>query len=265
MTGLPRREQGDEAILLNLMFDKIHTKALVDTGASDCFMAAAFRTEFPDSCIQDAWKVEKGEISLANNSSQTIVEQVRVRFKLAESTVYYEFNVVDSLCHSIVIGRNLLTVLRSEVSLPGGGIEVFCSNPISSCEYVRIPPGNKCIIPVAPWHPVEPCKESTYCSPAVKAPVIVEGCINVPGCVWWLKVMDPLEETLEITVNDILGFAEECIAPEVTEEGIEEFLDLEYLNVSDVPIALCQIAVDVLKDPTNTTALKKEENDLPVT
>ena len=64
MTGPARQDQGDEDILLNLTFDKIHTKALVDTGASDCFMAAAFRTELPDLCIQDAWKVEKGEISL---------------------------------------------------------------------------------------------------------------------------------------------------------------------------------------------------------
>ena len=188
MTGPARREQGDEAILLNLTFDKINAKALVDTGASDCFMAAAFRTELPDSCIQDAWRVEKGEISLADNSSQTILEQVRVRFKLAESTVYYEFNVVDSLCHNIVIGRNLLTVLRSEVHLPGAGIEVFCGNPISSCKYVRIPLGNECIIPVAPWHPVEPSEESIYGSPAVTVPVILEGCLNVPGGVWWLRI-----------------------------------------------------------------------------
>ena len=125
MTRPARREQGDEAILLNLTFNKINAKALVDVGASDCFTAAIFRTELPDSCIQDAWRVEKEEISLADNSRQTILEQVRVRFKLAESTVYYEFNVVDSLCHDVVIGRNLLTVLRSEVHLPGGGIEVF--------------------------------------------------------------------------------------------------------------------------------------------
>ena len=261
MTGPARREQGDEAILLSLTFDKIHAKALVDTGASDCFMAAAFRAELPDSCIQDAWRVDKGEISLANNSSQTILQQVRVRCKLAESTVYYEFKVVDSLCHNIVIGRNLLTVLRSVVSLPGGGIEVFCGNPISSCE--KVPPGNECIIPVVPWHPVEPSEESIYCSPTVTAPVIVEGCINVPGCVWRLKVLNPLEETQEITVNDVLGFTEECIAPDLAEEEIEEFLDLEYLKVSDVPIALCQIAVDVMKDLTSITPLDEEDEKTP--
>ena len=102
----------DEAVLLDLIFDKMHTRALVDTGASDCFMAVEFRAKLPDSCIQDTWEVEKGTISLAENSSQTILEQLRVKFKLAESTVYYDFSVVDSLCHEVVIGRNLLTVLR---------------------------------------------------------------------------------------------------------------------------------------------------------
>ena len=68
MTRPARREQGDEAILLKITFDKMNAKALVDTRASDCFMAAAFRTELPTSCIQDAWRVEKGEISLADFS-----------------------------------------------------------------------------------------------------------------------------------------------------------------------------------------------------
>ena len=184
---------------------------------------------------------------------------MRVRFKLAESTVYYEFNPVDSLCLNLVIGRNLLNVLRSEDSLPGGGIDVFCGNPISSCEYVKIPPGNERIIPVTPWHPVEPGEESIYCSPAVTAPVIVEGCINVPGCVWWFKVMNPLEETQEITVNDVLGFAEECLSPKVVQEEIEEFLDLVYLTVSDIPKALCQVAVEVMKDLTNIPRQTKKK------
>ena len=39
--------------------------------------------------------------------------------------------------------------------------------------------------------------------------------------------MNPLEEALEITVNDVLGFAEQCLAPEVDQEEIEEFLDLD--------------------------------------
>ena len=219
-------------------------------------MSVEFRANLPNNCIQDKWNIEKDTISLADNSSQTILEQVRVKFKLAESTVYYDFSVVDSLCHEIVIGRNLLTVIRSEVSLPGGGIEVFCGNPLSSCEYVKIPPGNECIIPVAPWHPVDEDENSIYCSSAVTAPVIVESCINKPGAMWWLKVVNPLEETQK---NDfLLGFAEKCTAPEVDEEEIEEFLDLEYLSAKDTPIALCRVAVEIMKHLTNAKPSEDE-------
>ena len=38
-------------------------------------MAVEIRAKVPDSCIQDTWEVEKGTISLADNSSQTILEQ----------------------------------------------------------------------------------------------------------------------------------------------------------------------------------------------
>ena len=222
-------------------------------------MSVEFRACLPDSCVQDEWEVERGKISLADNSSQTILEQIRAKFRLAESTIYYDFSAVDSLCHEVVIGRNLLTVLRSEVSLPGGGIEVFCGNPISSCEYVKITPGNECIIPVAPWHPVDEGENSIYCSSAATAPVIVESCINKPGAVWCLKVMNPLEEMQQITVNDVLGFAEKCTTPAVDEEEIEEFLDLEYLSAKDTPIALCRVAVEIMKDLKVSTHVKTKK------
>ena len=47
--------------------------------------------------------------------------------------------------------------------------------------------------------------------------------------------MNPFEEMQEITVNDVLGFAEKCTAPEVDEEQIEELLDLEYLSAKSQP------------------------------
>ena len=43
VVGPARHEQGDEADLLDLLFGKIHTKALVDTGANDCCMSVEFR------------------------------------------------------------------------------------------------------------------------------------------------------------------------------------------------------------------------------
>ena len=108
MDGPARREAGDEALFLKLRFnDEKEAKALVDTGASDCFMSKFCKDQLPKECIQDSWTVKKGEISLADNSSQNILEQIRCKFSIQESTVFYDFNVVDNLCHSVVIGRNL--------------------------------------------------------------------------------------------------------------------------------------------------------------
>ena len=75
VVGPARCEQGDEAVLIDLVFDQIHTKALVDTGASSCFMAIEFRAKLPGNCFQDAWEVEKGTISLVDNSCLIILEQ----------------------------------------------------------------------------------------------------------------------------------------------------------------------------------------------
>ena len=78
MDGPARREAGDEALFLTLRFnDEKEAKALVDTGASDCFMSKFCKDQIPKECIQDSWTVKKGEISLADNSSQNILEQVR--------------------------------------------------------------------------------------------------------------------------------------------------------------------------------------------
>ena len=254
MDGPSRREIGDEALFLTLRFNnEKEVKALVDTGASGCFMSNLCKEQIPKSCIQDSWKVQKGEISLAHTSSQVILEQIRCKFTIQGSTVFYNFNIVDNLCHSVVIGRNLLTVLRSDLSLPGAKVEVFCGNPITSQETVRIPPGNECLIPVTTRQPLVLDTHVAYCSPAVTASVIVEGCINTVGSEWWIKVMNPLEETQVVTPNDVLAFAEECAVPEVDREHIEEFLDLQYLSKTDTPISMCRIAVEVVQDAVQTT------------
>ena len=74
MDGPARREAGDEALFLTLRFnDEKEAKALVDTGASDCFMSKFCKDQIPKECIQDSWTVKKGEISLADNSSQNIL------------------------------------------------------------------------------------------------------------------------------------------------------------------------------------------------
>ena len=66
-------------------------KALVDTGACDCFMSRAARKELPPEQVVDSWQVDKGQIQLADNSNLTIPEQVRVKFRpnCLDQTVKY--------------------------------------------------------------------------------------------------------------------------------------------------------------------------------
>ena len=71
----------------------------MDTGASDCFISKTMREQLPAEQIINTWQVDEGQIQLANNSNIHILEQLRMKFKLAGTTVCYGFNVVDNLCH----------------------------------------------------------------------------------------------------------------------------------------------------------------------
>ena len=104
--GPARRETGDDAVFLELEIRGSKVKALVDTGASDCFMSKEIREKLPSETVVDTWRVDKGKIHLADNSNLAILEQVRIKFKLSGATVCYDFNVVNNLCQLLVIGRN---------------------------------------------------------------------------------------------------------------------------------------------------------------
>ena len=106
MDGPARRETGDGAVFLELEIQGSKIKALVDTGASDCFMSKKMRGKLPQETVIDTWRVDKGKIHLADNSNLTILEQVQVKFKLSGATVCYDFNVVNNLCQLMVIGQN---------------------------------------------------------------------------------------------------------------------------------------------------------------
>ena len=136
--GPARREIGDDAIFLELELPGSTIKALVDAGASDCFMSRTAREQLPPEQVVDAWQVGKGQIHLADNSNMTILEQVRVKFRIAGTTVCYDFNVVNNLCHQIVIGRNFLTAVRAAMLFPGPNCEIFGGNPLTVAH--EIPP-----------------------------------------------------------------------------------------------------------------------------
>ena len=147
-------------------------KALVDTGASDCFMSKEMREKLPLETVVDTWRVDKGKIHLADDSYLTILEQVRVKFKLSGARVCYDFNVVNNLCQLMVIGRNFLTAVKADLSFPGPNCEIFGGNPISVVHEIDVPPNSEMILPVRPWQPMDRDDQGTYCNPASKAQVM---------------------------------------------------------------------------------------------
>ena len=257
MDGPARRENGDDAIFLEIDLSENTIRALVDTGASDCFISKATRNQLSNEQIIDTWKVDEGQIQLANNSNIHILEQLRIKFKLAGTTVCYDFNVVDNLCHQMVIGRNFLAAVRADMSFPGPHCEVFGGNPITVAHEIDVPANSEMIIPVKPKHVTSGEKQGVYCEPAATAMVMVEACVNLPEQTWWIKVMNPQEEAIRINPGDVLAYASEAAIPQVDDSNIPEFLDLTYLEQTDVPIALGRVAGETVNEMVQLFSLEK--------
>ena len=182
--------------------------------------------------------MDKGKNHLADNSNLTILEQVRVKFKLSGTTICYDFNVVNNLCQPMVIGRNLLTAVKADLSFPGPNCEIFGGNSISVVHEIDVPPNFEMILPVQPRQPMDGNEQGTYCETASTAHVMVEACVNLPGQTWWLKVMNPQEQAIRISPGDVLAYTAEAAVPKVDAGQVPEFLDVNYLEHSDVPVAL---------------------------
>ena len=257
MDGPARRETGDSALFMKIIVGDKAIRAYVDTCASDCFMSQEFRDKIPDTCIQDVLSSNVGKIDLADNSTQDILETVRIGFKVAGSRAFYDFNVVERLCHDVVIGRNLMAALRTDVGLPGPWIEVFCGNPVTSTSTHYLPPMTEKIIPVRTWREVDQSPgDGVFCAPASTAPVVVEGGVNIVGRDWWLKVMNPLDKIQIFTPDDVLAFVEKADIPELCEMDIEPFLGTKNALEKETPIALCRLAVSAVQKVANCKAPK---------
>ena len=125
MDGPAWGEKRDDAIFLELEYPDRKIKSLVDTGASDCFISRETRAQKPAKHIINAWQIDQGRIHLADNSKQIILEQERIRFVLAGTMVCYDLNVVNELCHAMVISQNILAAVKTDIlhrAIIGGSI-----------------------------------------------------------------------------------------------------------------------------------------------
>ena len=175
--------------------------------------------------------------------------------KLAGTTVCYDFNVVDNLCHQMVIGRNFLAAVRADLSFPGPHCEVFGANPITVVHEIDVPPNSEMIIPVKPRYVTTGGEQGVYCEPATTSMVMVEACVNLPDQTWWVKVMNPQEEAIRIHPGDVLAYVSEAAIPQVDNNNVPDFLDLTYLEQTEVPVALGRVAGEAVKEIVQSFSL----------
>ena len=95
------------------------------------------------------------------------------------------------------------------------------------------------IIPVKPQHATTGGEQGVYCEPATTSMVMVEACVNLSDQTWWVKVMNPQEEAIRISPGDVLAYVSEAA---VDGNNVPDFLDLAYLERTDVQVVLGRVA-----------------------
>ena len=77
--------------------------------------------------------------------------------------------------------------------------------------------------------------------------MVVEGGVNTAGRQWWLKILNPLDKSLEVRPGDVLALAEAADAPLPTESQIENFINQSKLAKDDTPLRLCHMATESIR------------------
>ena len=78
---------------------------------------------------------------------------------------------------------------------------------------IDVPLNSEMILSVRPRQPMDRDEQGIYCDPASTAQVMVEACVNLPGQTWWLKVMNPQEQSIRISPEDVLAYTAEAAVP----------------------------------------------------
>ena len=181
--------------------------AIIDSGASDCFLKEAVLTQIPSEYIIDRYSPASGHITLGDSSQTSILETVRILFFIAGVQVAFEFHVVAELLYDIIIGRNLLSAARTEINFKKGYITFFNGLRVTPITKEAIPPMSEVILPVkvhADRLPGEAVLEASH-----TVPLLVENCIYAGGdSIPYLKVLNPTNSIIVLDTSDILAYAE---------------------------------------------------------
>ena len=88
---------------------------MVDTGASNCFISKKVRDEISEEAIWDTIILGEKTVRFGDRTQSRIQETIRLRCSFDGIYVYYDFHVMETLAHPIIIGQDLLRDLQAEI------------------------------------------------------------------------------------------------------------------------------------------------------
>ena len=117
--------KSNNALFLELVIEGDEYQGMVDTGASNCFISKEVRDQLPPEAIWDILLPEEKTARFGDRTHSRIHETIRLRCSFDRVYVYYNFHVMETLAHPIIIGRDLLRDLQAEVKAAQGTVSLF--------------------------------------------------------------------------------------------------------------------------------------------
>ena len=193
------------------------TQALVDTGASISCVSTSFlnKTSFQNSKLS---KCNLQEIVGVGGEKHKIIGQIEIPLLLSGAKIAYQFYVLDTLHHSLILGMDFLKFHKVTIDLEAGRVHIkdktLCAALIKTKaglarvdKLTTIPPG--CEVEI----PVKVSKRQNH-ETVLLEPVSYLGTIGLGGAKCLVKVLkgkalfrvlNPTNKDVELPVNRVIA------------------------------------------------------------
>ena len=229
-----RNSKCNTALFLELVIEGDEYQGMVDTGASNCFISKAVRDQIPTEAIWDILLPEEKTVRFGDQTHAHIYETIRIRCSFDGIYVYYNFHVMETLAHPIIIGRDLLRDLQAVVQAAEGTVSLFNGNPVSVTKGVHIMPMEEQIVQVKPWNEIPAEKADTVrLEPSGISVAGVEYAINYTNQNWWVKVANLTEHVIYLDRNDVIAYAQEVEIEPLNLSTVRDVLGMKMENCGD--------------------------------
>ena len=184
-------------------------EAMVDTGASDCFLSEEIWEELDYKHIWDTDNQEHGRtVKFGDKSKANIITTAKLRCLIEGVVIYYEFHVVKNLSRPVIVGRNLLKDLQAVIKTSEGKVTLFTGNPVSCVERCTLKAWQEMVVKVKPWRSLEKGGSRTVLlEPSNLARVAVERAVNYVEKIWYMRIANFSDLMVYLDTDDIIAYA----------------------------------------------------------